>query len=178
MLQRWLLEIRSGDGCGCYVQGTTAELTQARERTLVLAQQMEKLGAELRDKELQMQQKEAQLATTHAAAEQRKRTLMEDAEKLHREKSKRARLEEEKQVGCVPGPRPHHTTEILPRKSSCGAGWAETVSSGADRLVGGDRLQPPVVSTFSVQGGRFETAVQYDEPFHACPLRLPLATGL
>jgi len=74
------------------------ELGQALERALAAGQQAEKLAAEVRERDAALKQRDTQLATSQNASEQRKRALDEEAEKLHREKSRRIRLEEENKV--------------------------------------------------------------------------------
>ena len=65
------------------------------ERITVLGQQVEKLYTDLRDRDTVIKQRDTQLQTLQTAADQRKRALDEEAEKLHREKVRRVRLEDE-----------------------------------------------------------------------------------
>lgn len=71
------------------------ELGQAMERITVLGQQAEKLYTDLRERDLVIKQRDGQLQTLQTAAEQRKRALDEEAERSHKEKTRRIRLEDE-----------------------------------------------------------------------------------
>lgn len=74
------------------------ELGQAAERVMLVGQQVEKLCAELRERDLVLKQRDSQLQTIQSAADQRKRALDEEAEKSHREKARRIRLEDDMKV--------------------------------------------------------------------------------
>lgn len=78
-----------------FVQDRLNELGQAMDRVTVLGQQVEKLCADLRDQDGLLKHKDTQLQTLQAAADQRKRSFDEEAERCQREKAKRARLEDE-----------------------------------------------------------------------------------
>lgn len=84
---------------GSLLQEKLGELGQAMERITVLGQQVEKLWVEIRDRDALLKQRDSQLQTLQNAADQRKRALDEEAEKLHREEVKRAKLEDENKVG-------------------------------------------------------------------------------
>lgn len=79
-------------------QENLGELGQAMERVTILGQQVEKLCAEVRERDAAIKFRDTQLTTLQNAADQRKRALDEEAEKLHREKVRRVRLEEEVKV--------------------------------------------------------------------------------
>ena len=88
----------SGTASPLMTQEKLSELGQAMERINVLGQQVDKLCAELRDRDATTKLRDSHLATLQSAADQRKRALDEEAEKLHKEKVRRLRLEEEVKV--------------------------------------------------------------------------------
>ena len=79
------------------------ELGQAMERITVMGQQVEKLWVEIRERDAYLKQRDSQIQTIQNAADQRKRALDEEAEKLHREKGKRVKLEDENKVSRFHG---------------------------------------------------------------------------
>ena len=94
-----MLKGHSGLTAGVLVQENTHELGQTRERATLLAQQVEGLGAEVREREAALRQREPLLAAAQAAADARQQALDEEAEKLQRERSRRQRLEERTRQG-------------------------------------------------------------------------------
>ena len=80
------------------MQEKLSELGQAMERITILGQQVEKLWVEIRERDAHLKQRDSQMQTIQNAADQRKRALDEEAERLHREKVKRVKLEDENKV--------------------------------------------------------------------------------